>query len=108
MAVRVSEAASHRLDEIYRHTRDQWGDDQADRYITGLFTAFDRIDSHGVMSGPVPAEFGVDGFYFRYESHIVYWRRLSNGDLGIVTILHRRMHQMDRFREDLTGSASGD
>lgn len=31
----------------------------------------------------------------------VYWRRLSNGDVGIVTILHERMHQMDRFREDL-------
>jgi len=24
----------------------------------------------------------------------------SNGDIGIVTILHERMHQMDRFKED--------
>jgi hypothetical protein len=52
------------------------------------------------MSRPVPAEFDVDGYTFRYERHIVYWRRLSNGDIGIVTILHERMHQMDRFRED--------
>ena len=29
-----------------------------------------------------------------------YWRYLSNGDIGIVTILHERMHQIDRFRED--------
>ena len=25
----------------------------------------------------------------------------ANGDIGIVTILHERMHQIDRFGEDL-------
>lgn len=99
-AVRVQEAASHRLDEIYRYTQERWGTDQADRYITGLFDAFDKIETHSVMSKPVPAEFDVKGYFFRYERHFVYWRRLSNGDIGIVTIHHQRMHQMDRFRED--------
>ncbi|TCM75435.1 type II toxin-antitoxin system RelE/ParE family toxin [Rhodovulum steppense] len=99
MAIRVQEAASLRLDEIYRYTRDCWGAEQADRYITGLFEAFDKIESHGILSRPIPAEFGVEGIYFRHEHHVVYWRRLSNGDVGIVTILHERMHQMDRFRE---------
>ena len=100
MAVRIQAAASHRLDDIYRYTRDRWGADQADRYITGLFAAFDRIESRGVVSKPIPAEFGVEGFYFRYERHVVYWRCLSKGDIGIVTILHERMHQIDRFRDD--------
>lgn len=99
-SVRVQEAASHRIDEIYRYTRDRWGAEQAERYITGLFDAFDRIETHGVMSRLVPAEFGVDGYVSRYERHFVYWRRLSNGDIGIVTILHERMHQIDRFRDD--------
>jgi toxin ParE1/3/4 len=99
-AVRVQEAASHRLDEIYRYTRDRWGSKQAERYITGLFRAFGGIETHRVRSRPVPAELGVEGYYFRYERHFVYWRRLSNGDIGIVTILHERMHQIDRFRED--------
>ena len=103
MAVRVQEAASLRLDEIYRYTRNRWGPEQADRYITELFAAFDRIASHGVASRPIPADFGVDGFYYRYERHFVYWRRLSNGDIGIVTILHERMHQTARFRDDLGG-----
>lgn len=98
--VRVQEAASHRLDEIYRYTRDRWGAEQADSYVTGLFEAFGKIAAHGVASRPVPAEFGVEGFVFRYERHFVYWRKLGNGDIGIVTILHERMHQIDRFRED--------
>jgi plasmid stabilization system protein ParE len=99
-SVRVQEAVSHRLDEIYRYTRDQWGVEQAERYITGLFDAFGKIDTHEVMSRPIPAEFGVDGYFFRYERHFVYWRKLSKGDTGIVTILHERMHQIDRFRDD--------
>ena len=100
MTVRLQQAASHRLDDIYRYTRDQWGEAQADRYITGLFDAFGRIEGRGVVSRPIPAELGVEGYVFRYEKHLVYWRRLSNGDIGIVTILHERMHQIERFRED--------
>ena len=103
MALRVQEAVSLRLDEIYRYTRDRWGVEPADQYITDLFAAFDRIEGHGVASRPIPAEFGVEGFYFRHEQHFVYWRRLSDGDIGIVTILHERMHQTDRFRDDLGG-----
>ena len=98
--VRVQDTAAHRLDEIFRYTRDQWGAEQAERYITGMFEAFERIADHGVASRPVPAEFGVEGFFFRYERHFVYWRKLKNGDIGIVTVLHARMHQIDRFRED--------
>lgn len=99
-SVRIQEAASHRLDEIYRYARDRWGETQADAYIQGLFALFDRIETHGALSRPIPAEFGCDGFFCRYESHFIYWRKLGNGDIGIVTILHERMHQIDRFRED--------
>lgn len=99
MAVRVQQAASYRLDDIYRYTRERWGEAQADRHVTGLFDAFARIETHGVLSRPIPGEFGVEGFVFRHEKHLVYWRYLSNGDIGIVTILHERMHQVDRFRE---------
>lgn len=99
-AVRLQEAAAFRLDEIYCYTRDKWGQEQAERYITGLFDSFDKVDIGGVMSYPIPAEFGVNGFYFRYEKHFVYWRRLSNGDIGIVSVLHERMHQFDRFQDD--------
>lgn len=98
--IRVQESASYRLDEIYRYTRHRWGAQHADRYITGMFEAFDGIATHKTTSRPIPAEFGIDGYFFCYERHFVYWRLLPNGDIGIVTILHERMHQIDRMRED--------
>ncbi|QEY59899.1 type II toxin-antitoxin system RelE/ParE family toxin [Pseudomonas sp. C27(2019)] len=99
--VLIQEAASFRLDEIYCYTRATWGEAQADRYITGLFDAFQKIETGEVLSRPIPAEFGVSGFYFRYEKHFVYWRRLSNSDIGIVTLLHQAMHQIQRLKDDL-------
>lgn len=102
-AVRVQESASWRLEEIYRYTRDRRGEARARSYLSGLFEALGRIELHGVASRPIPAEFGVEGFYFRHERHFVYWRRLSNGDTGIETILQERMHQMARFREGFSG-----
>ncbi|MHA6345951.1 type II toxin-antitoxin system RelE/ParE family toxin [Roseivivax sp. CAU 1761] len=99
MAIRIEGAASVRLDEIYRYTRETWGEAQAESYVAGLFAAFEKIESRGVRSLAVPAEFGVEGYFFRYERHFVYGRHLSNGDIGIVTILHERMHRIDRFKE---------
>lgn len=100
MAIRVQEAASVRLDEIYRFTRDRWGEAQAESYIAGLFAAFEQIETRGVVSRPVSAEFWVEGYFFRYERHCVYWRRLGDSDIGIVTILHERMHQMARLKDN--------
>ena len=75
-AIRIQEGASHRLDDIYRYTRDRWGDDQAEKYITGLFAAFGKIADHGVASKPIPAEFGLNGFCFATNAI------LSTGDIS--------------------------
>ncbi|MGF7151517.1 toxin ParE1/3/4 [Sphingomonas zeicaulis] len=97
---RVSTIASGRIDEIYAYTRSRWGEDQAEAYIRGLFDCFDRIAARDIIWRAIPAEFEIDGHYARYQHHYIYWRLLSDGAVGIVTILHERMHQLDRFRED--------
>lgn len=106
--IRVQRAAALRLDNIYRYTRERWGQQQAERYIRGLFQAAQELVSNQTQSRPVPAEFGIpDGYFFRYQRHFVYWRWLSNGDIGIVTVLHERMHQIERLRDDFFGTGSG-
>lgn len=97
---RVQHAAGRRIDDIYTYTRERWGQDQAERYIRGLFARFEDIAERRIAWRDVPRELGVEGFYYRYERHYVYWRVLSDGAVGIVTVLHERMHQIERFRED--------
>ncbi len=100
-AFRVSDNAGQRLDEIYTHTRQTWGEAQAERYIRGLFEQFQAIADRRFLWRAIPAEFGVDGYVRRHEKHLIYWRLLDDGAIGVVTVLHERMHQIDRFKEDL-------
>ena len=100
MAVRIQRAASYRIDDIYQHTRERWGVHQAERYVSGLLEAIDGVETPAVQSRPISAAFGVRGYVFRYQHHLVHWRQFENGDAGVVTILHERMHQIERFRED--------
>lgn len=72
MAIRVQEAASVRLDEIYRYTRDMWGEAQAETYITGLFAAFEQIETRMCIRGPCPSNSG--------------WKGTSSGTSGISRI----------------------
>ncbi|MDE0407189.1 MAG: type II toxin-antitoxin system RelE/ParE family toxin [Alphaproteobacteria bacterium] len=98
--VRVQRAAALRIEEIYRYSRERRGEAQAESYVTGLFEAFDDIATGAGASRPVPAEFGVEGYVFRYRRHFIYWKTLSDGAIGIVTVLHERMHRVERFQED--------
>jgi toxin ParE1/3/4 len=100
ISYRVQHAAGRRIDDIYTYTRERWGQDQTERYIRGLFARFEDIAERRIAWRDVPRELGVEGFYCRYERHYVYWRVLSDGAVGIVTVLHERMHQIERFRED--------
>ena len=99
-AVRVSRRAGERLDEIYLYTAEQSGEDQADTYARGLIERFGQIAARSVPWRRVPAEFGLDGYLCRYEHHYIYWKVLADGDVGIVTVLHERMHQIEGFVED--------
>jgi toxin ParE1/3/4 len=98
---RVQRAAGHRLDEIYVYTRDRWGEAQAETYIKGMFARFEAIAAREFPWRAISAEFEVSGFFCKYERHYIYWKIMTDGTVGIVTILHERMHQIERFRDDL-------
>lgn len=94
----IQQAAAFRLDEIYRYSLAQWGKKAAQDHINGLFDSFAAIETNQVFSKPVPAEFAVKGYFYQYQKHFVYWKYLSSGQVGIVTILHQRMHQIEQFK----------
>ncbi len=99
-SVRVLAAAGRRIDEIYRFGRTRWGEAQAQAYIRGLFAHIEDLAADRRPWRPIPAEFGVAGHFSRYRSHIVFWRVLGDGSLGVVSVLHERMDVGNRLLED--------
>ena len=96
----VQSAASGRLEEIYRYTLQQFGPVQADKYLDGAFALFEDIAQKRVTWQRIPREFGVEGYFTRYQSHFVFWKLRSDGQIAIVAILHQRMDLARRLRED--------
>ena len=44
----------------------------------------------------------ITGVYFtRYEHHYLFFRELSDGRLGIISVLHERMDLPNRLIDDL-------
>jgi toxin ParE1/3/4 len=97
----IQPAASARLEEIYRHTVRQFSPAQADKYLDGVFALFEDIAQRRVTWRRIPSEFGVDGFFARYQSHFVFWKLRADGQIAIVAILHQRMDLARRLREDV-------
>jgi toxin ParE1/3/4 len=100
---RVLRSAARRIEEIYHYTSETWGQRQAKTYIDGLFRCFDSIAQHNVVWKLIPAKYGVEGYYCRFEKHCIFWKELPSGHIGIAAILHDKMDHIhlltDDFRE---------
>jgi toxin ParE1/3/4 len=90
--------AQQQLDQIYEYIAIQLDEDQAERYVAQLFDYFSDISSKNVIWRAVPAEFGVHGYLGKCGHHFVYWKLLAAGDVGIVAVLHERMHLIAQIR----------
>jgi toxin ParE1/3/4 len=92
-------AVSAGLEEIYRYTVQQFGSAQADAYLDGVFALFEDIVEKRVAWQRIPSEYGVEGYFARYRSHFVFWKRRDDGRIAIVAILHQRMDLARRLRD---------
>ncbi len=86
---RLSPAAERDLEDIATYTRDQWGNEQASRYIDRLIATFDELAR--VPKAASACDHIRSGYRRRgVERHVVYFRITAYG-IAIVRILHNRM-----------------
>ncbi len=85
----LSNAAAADLRQIARHTVQQWGTEQAKRYIHSLNLAFENL---AMFPETGRAASDIRQGYFRFDSgsHAVLYRKAASGIL-IVRVLHQRM-----------------
>jgi toxin ParE1/3/4 len=107
MAAKIYQAAKERILEIWDYTERTWGEDQADKYVRGLVEAANSAQGkrHKWRSVTDEAVSGV--FFIRYQHHYVFFRELSDGSLGIISILHESMDIPSRLKEDSERGENG-
>lgn len=100
MNVRIYRAAQERLHEVWDYTEQMWGEKQADAYIRSLVAAVNQVRTErrrwrSLRDGSLP------GIYFiRHQHHYVFFRELSGGVLGVISVLHENMDIPARLRSD--------
>lgn len=95
----IEASANTAIDDLYAYTIEKWGEEQADKYLSGLFFRFEMIVSKEVLWRPVSPEFEIEAWVTRYEHHSVYWKQLEDGRVGILAVLHERMHLVARLAD---------
>lgn len=96
---KIFAAAESRLIEIWDYTLENWGEDQADTYVRGLVDQIHTLDANRSIWRPV-ADKTLAGLWFvRHEHHYIFFRELSGGVVGVITVLHENMDLPARIRE---------
>ena len=104
---RLSSLANTQQDDIWRYTEFTWGQSQAISYIEGLHVHFEKLARvkalwRSLPQGLVaPSEISTAVYFSRYMEHLIFFRELSNGVIGIISVLHSRSDIPGRLSEDL-------
>jgi toxin ParE1/3/4 len=93
---RLTNEAMCDLQEIGRYTRNHWGQEQRNRYLTLLDAAFHQLASRpdkGKDCSNIK-----DGYRkFNVGSHVVFYHRINSDMIEIVRVLHSRMDTTSRL-----------
>jgi toxin ParE1/3/4 len=101
MRYRFFPAADKRQDEIWEYTLGKWGERKAVEYIRGMHDAVSKAAENPQVWRSIERKGFERIFYIRYEKHFIFFRLLSGGVLGLISILHERMDIPARLREDI-------
>ena len=86
---RLSPAAEDDLEAIWTYTVQQWGIEQADRYLDFLTSAFESLANSPATA---PSCDHIRPGYRRWgvERHMIYFRVTDYG-IAVIRVLHERM-----------------
>jgi len=101
MRYRFFRAADKRQDEIWDYTLEKWGERKAVEYIRGMHDAVSNASDDPRLWRRIERKGFEKVFHIRYEKHFIFFRVLSGGVLGIISILHEWMDIPSRLREDI-------
>ncbi len=108
MKYRLFSTADTQQDDIWNYTLNTWGEDQAKQYIIGLHDCFSSVANKEVIWNQlpshlvVPLDLSVQVYFVRYEKHVIFFKELSAGVVGILSILHQSMDMPVKLAKDLT------
>lgn len=95
---KLTNKAVEDLNKIWIYTFENWSELRADKYYHTLLNSCKEIASNPGKGKKYPGI--LEGLFgYKTNSHIIFYRDLSNGLIEITRILHERMDLKGRISE---------
>ena len=107
VSYRLSSLANTQQDDIWHYTESTWGDSQAISYLEGLHAHFERLARIKALwrrlpqGLAAPSDIDTPVYFSRYVEHLIFFRELKSGAIGVISVLHGRSDIPVRLSEDL-------
>lgn len=92
----LSPAAQVDVNEIWDYSARNWGEEQAERYISGIRDACDAL-ANGSRQGRAIDDIRPGYRRLAVASHFLFYRITDAGMIDIIRILHQRMDAASRL-----------
>jgi toxin ParE1/3/4 len=89
MRCKLSPTAKAHLIQIWRYTEQTWGEDQADRYIDGLYAVFLSLNDNRHLWRIIEYPKFEQVYAYVYKKHLIFFRQLLGAEIGIIGIVHQ-------------------
>jgi len=93
--LRLSKRAKADLYNIWNYTVAEFGENQAERYLSSIEEGFNLLLEHGEIGKPAD-HIGVSLRALSKDSHIIYYMS-SESYVDVMGVLHERMDPTDRL-----------
>ena len=105
MPAKIYRAAQARLLEIWDHTERTWSENHADGYVRELVAAAHQASEDRTRWRPVKNRALPGIFFIRHRNRFIFFRELSSGEVGVISILHESMDLPSRLLDDMQEGA---
>lgn len=98
--LRFSNKAVEDLTSIWNYTFRTWSERQADEYYEMLISACGKTLIENLFPARLYNEVAPDLYGIKAGRHLIFFKRMADGDVLIVRILHERMDIKRHLKED--------
>jgi len=97
----IYKPANTTLDEIWQYSVENWGEQQAEVYIEGLFDTLQKAADREMLWRKLREQIMLDAYFVKYQRHYLFFRELEDDLIGVISIIHEQQDMVSVLEKDV-------
>ena len=101
----IYKPANATLDEIWQYSVENWGEQQAEVYIEGLFDTLHKAADREFFWRKLQEQTVLDVYFVKYQRHYLFFRELEDDLIGVIGIIHEQRDVVSVLEKNVSGNS---